>query len=321
MGVDLTISIINTNNRDLLRNCLRSIFENTRRISLEVYVVDNACTDGSAEMVQAEFPQVKLIRNETRLGFCANHNQVLRIARGRYCLILNEDTVIQPGAFDCLVEFMDRHSDAGATGPMLLNANGSFQSSYFDFPTLMSEFLLQSRLGLLIYGPYYPGRLPEKSQQIAEADWVSGACLMVRRETVEQVGLLDERFYVYAEEADWCYRIRSAGWKVYYVPHAQVVHLEGQAWKQLDDFRQAEHRAQRRVRVRKANLQFFLKHYSRLKGGALRLLMAAASGLKIALWAIAYLSGLIDRDKAKLEVSSNWQVLKIALAYALPAVS
>jgi len=318
VSVDLTVSIINTNNRELLRNCLRSIFENTRRISLEVYVVDNACTDGSAGMVEGEFPQVRLIRNEQRLGFCANHNQVLRIGQGRYLCILNEDTEIMAEAFDRMVDFMDRHSQAGAAGPMLLNADGSFQSSFFDFPTLISEFLLQSRLGLLIYGPYYPGRPPEKSRQIAEADWVSGACLMARREAVEQVGLLDERFYVYSEETDWCYRIRSAGWKVYYVPDAKVIHLEGQAWKRLDDFRQSEHRAQRRVRVRKANLQFFLKHYSKPTGLALRLLLAAVSLVKSAFWAIVYLSGLTRRDRARLEAGSNWQVLKMAVTYTLP---
>jgi GT2 family glycosyltransferase len=313
VGVDLTVSIINTNNRDLLRDCLRSIFENKQHISMKVYVVDNACTDGSAEIVRAEFPQVRLIRNETRLGFCVNHNQVLCIAQGRYCLILNEDTLIQAGALDCLVEFMDRHSDAGVAGPMLLNADGSFQSSYYNFPTLWSEFLLNSGLGRLIYDPYYPSRPLEKSQEVVEADWVSGACLMVRRETIDQVGFLDERFYVYSEETDWCYRMRSAGWKVYYVPDAQVLHLGGQAWKQLDDFEHVEHRVRTRLRVRQADLQFFVKHYSKLSSFSLRLLLGGVSALKVVFWMCVYLFGAARRT-AQLEVRGNWQMLRMMLA-------
>ncbi len=306
MGVDLTISIINTNNRDLLRNCLRSIFENTRRISLEVYVVDNACTDGSAEMVEAEFPQVRLIRNETRLGFCANHNQVLGVGTGRYLMILNEDILVLPEAFDYLVEFMDIHPEAGIAGPKLLNANGSFQAADADFPTLGSEFLVQVGLSRIRYGPYFPSH--ECDDEVHAADWVGGACLVIRRETMEQVGLLDEDFFVYSEETDWCYRAKKAGWQVYYVPQAQIIHLGEQAWKQLDGLQELRHRTRRRLRLQKSTLLFFRKHYGVFHELVLRFLIWSTSLPKAIGWSCLSLFPGHRGEIAKIEAHSYWEM-------------
>ncbi len=315
MSVDLTVSIINTNNRELLRNCLRSIFENTRRINLEVYVVDNACTDGSAEMVEAEFPQVRLIRNEQRLGFCANHNQVLRLAQGRYSLILNEDTVILPTAFDCMVEFMDNHPDVGILGPMLLNNDGSFQASYADFPTLFSELLALTGLARAL-NSYFPSYPLQRSQEVCSADWVGGACLMIRRETMEQIGVLDEVFKVYLEETDWCYRAKQMGWKVYYLPQAKVVHLGGQAWKQLDSVEEAEHQARRRLRLRKSTLLFFRKHYGVLCELLLRLAILMTSLVKAGGWLCLFFLIRSRRDIARVEAYAHWKMAWVGGSWA-----
>lgn len=304
MKLDLTVSIINTNNRELLRECLRSLFEGTRHISMEVYVVDNACTDGSATMVEREFPQVHQIRNKSRLRFCANHNQVLRQGKGRYLLILNEDTVIPDEAFDDLVAFMDDHPDAGAAGMTVLNPDGTLQYSYARFPTFRSSFMLTTSLDRFANGGHYPFYPQPEDGQPREVDWTNGACLLVRREAMEQVGLLDEEFLIYAEETDWCYRIKKDGWKIYYLPQVSIYHHEGQATSQA--------RPRRRFRVNRSTLLFFRKHYRRLRTLGLRVLLMLTSLGRLLIWGPPYLLSW-RRDVARLELIYNWRTILISL--------
>ncbi|MBN1178452.1 MAG: glycosyltransferase family 2 protein [Anaerolineae bacterium] len=304
MSVDLTVSIINTNNRDLLRACLQSIFDGTQRASIEVYVVDNACTDGSAEMVEAEFPQVLLIRNPYRLRFCANHNQVLRQGTGRYLLILNEDTIVPSGTFDALVDFMDATPEAGAAGVTVLNPDGTLQYAYASFPGLVSAALLLSSLNRFLNGGHYPFHtLPENGTPL-EVDWTNGACLLVRREAMEQAGLMDEGFLIYAEETDWCYRIRQAGWKVYYLPERTIYHYQGRATSQA--------RPRRRFRVNRSLLLFFRKHYGGVKTLALRGMLVSASLARLLLWAPACVAASL-RQRACMEVAYNWRTVLISV--------
>ncbi|HID63517.1 MAG TPA: glycosyltransferase family 2 protein [Anaerolineae bacterium] len=304
MAVDLTVSIVNTNNRDLLRECLRTLFENTRHISMEVYVVDNACTDGSAEMVEREFPQVHLIRNASRLRFCTNHNQVLRRGTGRYLLILNEDTEITPGAFDDLVAFMDAHPDAGAAGVTVLNPDGTLQYSYARFPSLQSCLALTLSINRFLNDGHYPFvPLPEDDRP-REVDWTNGACLLVRREAMDRAGLLDEEFLIYAEEIDWCYRIRRAGWKVYYLPGVSIYHYQGKATSQT--------RPRRRFRINRSALLFFRKHYSWLRTLGLRLILLLTGIGRLLIWGPLYLVGW-RKARARLEVIYNWRTILISL--------
>jgi len=302
--VDLTVSIVNTNNRDLLRECLRSLFEGTRRISLEVYVVDNGCTDGSAEMVEREFPQAHLIRNPRRLRFCANHNQVLRQGQGRYLLILNEDTVVPPGTFDDMVAFMDAHPQAGAAGVTVLNPDGTLQVSYADFPTLFSRFVLALSLNRFVRSglyPYYP--LPEDRQPI-EVDWTSGACLLVRQEAMAQAGLMDEEFLIYDEETDWCYRIKKAGWNIYYLPGVSIYHYQGKATSQA--------RPRRRFRINRSALLFFRRHYGWLRTLGLRMILLFTSLGRLTIWGPLHLLRW-QRPLARMEVVYNWRTTLISL--------
>ena len=302
--VDLTISIINTNNRDLLRECLRSLFEGTQHTSIEVYVVDNVCTDGSAEMVEQEFPQVRLIRNSRRLRFCANHNQVLGQGQGRYLLILNEDTVIPSGAFDELVTFMDGCEDAGAAGVTVLNADGTLQYAYAQFPTLFSSLILMLSLDRHLRGGHYPFFPLPRDGQPRVVDWTNGACLLVRREAMEQIGLLDEEFLIYAEETDWCYRINAAGWRVYYVPAVAIYHYQGQATSQA--------RSRRRFRINRSNLLFFSKHYGWWLTLALRLMLMLTSLGRLLVWGPLYLIGW-QRPIARQEGIYNWRTALISV--------
>jgi hypothetical protein len=217
MTPDITISIISADNLRLLLPCLQSVFENTHRASLEVFVVDNASpTEPLAETVKAAYPQVTVIRNETRQGFSTNNNRALQHGTGRYLMILNDDTVIKDGALDDLVEFMDAHPAAGAAGSYLLNPDGSFQAAFARFPNPFIEALWPAT--------NWSREVPRDTASY-EVDSVCGAAMIVRRAASDQVGLLDPHFDpIYSEEVDWCYRIKRGGWKIYTLPQAQIIH-------------------------------------------------------------------------------------------------
>jgi GT2 family glycosyltransferase len=236
---DLSVIIVSYNTRALLRDCLASLVEGCRGCAIETFVVDNASADGSADMVTAEFPAVRLIRNPQNAGFAAANNLALREANARYVVLLNPDTVVHAGALTALVRFMDAHPAAGYCGPRLLNADGSHQVSARRFPTLLSTAF--TMLGL---ARRYPRSRHASDlhavygdRQCIPAGWLTGACLVVRAETLRTVGLLDERFFMYFEETDWCRRLATAGWEGWYVPEAEVVHLGGRSVVREDDAR------------------------------------------------------------------------------------
>jgi hypothetical protein len=238
--IDLSIIIVSFNVRDLLRACLASIHASTssQRLCQEIIVVDNASTDGSARMVRQRFPQVRLIANRDNRGFAAANNQGIRESRGRYVLLLNPDTEVLDDALAVMVEFLETHPTFGAAGPQLLYPDGSFQHNAFRFPGVLQTFfdffplhhrLLDSRLN-----GRYPRAWYEQGKPFA-IDHPLGACLMVRRATIEQVGLLDEDFFMYCEEIDWCWRMHRAGWQIACVPGARVIHHAGASTSQFRD--------------------------------------------------------------------------------------
>ena len=231
---DLSIVIVNWNTRELLRDCLRAVAVTTG-VTCEVIVVDNGSTDGSAAVVATEFPTVHLIANATNRGFAAANNQGLAVARGRYCLLLNSDTRVAPDALAQLVAFMDAHPEAGACGPQLRNADGTLQPSGRAFPTLVQAVMallpLPDAARRAAAGP-----LERRDyNSVAEVDEVSGAALCLRAAALSQVGGLDERFFVFGEDVDLCWRLSKAGWKVYYVPQAVVTHLWGGSRRHLSE--------------------------------------------------------------------------------------
>lgn len=236
---DLSIIIVSYNTRDLLRDCLASVERCCSGASVETFVVDNASSDGSAEMVAREFPLVELIVNESNVGFAAANNIGLRRAAGRYVALLNPDTRLSPGALPELVRFMDARPRAGYCGPRLVNANGTNQPSAHRFPTIVSAGF--SILGL---ARRYPASRHTLDLHVLHghrahfrADWLGGACLMVATPCLHAVGLLDEGFFMYFEETDWCRRMAKAGWEGWYVPSAEVTHLGGQSVTPTDEIR------------------------------------------------------------------------------------
>jgi GT2 family glycosyltransferase len=227
-------------------------------------------------MVRERFPNVQLIENSANLGFAAANNLALRRSTGRYALLFNSDALATPGALTALVRFLDEHPAAGAVGPQLINPDGSFQASYARFPTLFSELALLAGVARWWLGPYAPSPRPIPGETAREVDWVVGASLMVRRAAIEQVGLMDEGYFLYSEETDWCWRLTRGGFPVWYLPQVQIVHLGGASSRQQS------------VRsyglLYAGKLRFFARHYGAAAAWALRLAFLVGAALRLAIW-------------------------------------
>ena len=225
--MDITIVIINWNTRDLLRDCLESIYKTVRNITFEIIVVDNASRDDSVAMLREEFPDVRIITNSENRGFAAANNQAFAVMKGRYALLLNTDTVLTGNAVNELFAFMENHDDTAMAGGQLLNRDGSRQNSIANFPTILT---LLANISLLEY--LFPRRFPSKRynhKEPLEVESVIGACLLVRKKAIDEVGMFDERYFFFFEETDWACQMRAAGWKICHVPSAYIYHLQGQS--------------------------------------------------------------------------------------------
>jgi GT2 family glycosyltransferase len=224
---DLTIVIVNYNTRDLTAACLESVYGTVKDISFEIFVVDNASSDGSADLIRSRFPGATLIENSENRGFAAANNQALRIMKGRYALLLNSDTVLTEGAVNRLFSFMEAHPEAAMACGQLLNRDGSKQNSIASFPGLATLLFNMPILEFL-----FPKRFPSKRHVYSgpiEIDSGIGACLLVRGKAMEQVGLLDERYFFFLEETDWALQMKKAGWRIFHVPGAKIYHFQGQS--------------------------------------------------------------------------------------------
>jgi hypothetical protein len=225
--MDLSVIIVNWNTKNFLLHCLKSLYQTVKGIEMEVFVVDNGSMDASGAAVKEGFPEVGYIGNRINLGFARANNQALSRTKGKCLLLLNPDTQVKEGAIERLISFMEAHPEAGAVGAQLLNSNGSKQNSIANFPSLVTE-LLNKNLLRWCFPNQFPGKERDYTEPI-EVDSVIGACMMVRRDAIEQVGLLDENYFLFLEETDWCYRMKKAGWKVYHVPQAEIYHFQGKS--------------------------------------------------------------------------------------------
>jgi GT2 family glycosyltransferase len=264
--LDLSIIIVNWNVRDLLRDCLRSIDAGRGGLALEVIVVDSASTDGSAEMVTTEFPWVRLIARPDNVGFPRGNNIGLAQAQGRYLLLLNPDTRVIGEALPVMVEHLSAEPDIGALGPQLLNTDGSVQSSRRRFPTLATGFFEGTWLEGLAPGVlrrYYALDLPDDAK--SDVDWLNGACIMIPRRVYDEVGGMDEAYFMYSEELDWCRRIKTAGWRVVYYPQAQILHHYGKSSEQAV--------MARHINFQRAKLRYYRKYHGWAQTFILRLFL------------------------------------------------
>lgn len=254
--VDVSVIITNYNTSALLEDCLCSVYEKTDGITYEVIVVDDASTDGSADMVRRAFPNVILVVNETNLGFVKANNLGVRQATGRYALLLNSDTILVNNAIKILTDFLERHPEAGVCGGWLRNMDLTSQVSYGHFPSFSQAFVDALFLNDLFPRMSFPkkGVHPHEScDRPVEVDYITGADILIRMELIEQLGLFDETFTAYCEEVDFCYRARrNTPYKIFFVPEATIIHLVGMSYGQL---------GQRHIQIQCLSHNIFLKKY------------------------------------------------------------
>ncbi|MBN1571036.1 MAG: glycosyltransferase family 2 protein [Acidobacteria bacterium] len=270
---DLSIIIVNWNTRNLLVECLNSLYGNAPSLSYDIWVVDNASSDSSVGLIETAFPKVHLITNSANKGFARANNQAMHASQGRYMLLFNSDAMATHGAIQALLDLAVTQPRAGIIGARLINFDGSFQASYTPFPNLWQEFLTLTGLGRLIYGRWYPSRGPEEDKGPQQVDYIEGACLLVRREAFEQVGGLDERYFMYAEEVDWCYSMKQSGWQVWYQPAAKIIHHGGGSSRQR--------KSQREAALYRSRVRFFRKHHGNLSAVALKTIVYGTVAVKI----------------------------------------
>ena len=252
----LSIIIVSWNVKDDLAVCLRSIYENRPHEQFEVIVVDNASKDGTVETLKSDFPQVRIIANDDNRGFSGANNQGIEIAEGEYLFLLNPDTIVHRNSLDNLIKIFDENPRVGACGPKILTGEGEIQASVGGLPTFRATLYRYTFLRPLgIFRKHYKGLSVEKSEYDKQmnVELLSGAAIMVRRSVIEQVGPMDEAFFMYAEEGDLCLRIRKGGWTLLYVPESVITHLQGRSAARLSS-------ANRQYILYSSLLLYFRKH-------------------------------------------------------------
>lgn len=308
--MDLSIIVVNWNTKELLSKCLKLVYDTVTSLEFELFVVDNASQDGSAVMVKELFPQALLIENGENVGFSRANNQAIKESSGRYILLLNTDTFVTKGTIEQMVAFMDAHPETGAAGCRLYFPNGQLQLSCSSFPTLFTEFCLATSLDKLFPSSPFFGRYRMNYwdfNDVREVDVVLGAFMIIRRRVIEQVGLLDETFFMYSEEVDWCYRIKEGGWKIYYVPYAEATHIWGGSVEQI--------KADMFVEMYRSRIAFFQKYYGWISVLGLKLLLAGACIARLVSLPVRYVLGGSPGKETRQRLCGYWRLFK-----ALPSL-
>jgi GT2 family glycosyltransferase len=305
--VDVSVVIVNWNTEALLRDCLQSIKDQTK-VPHEVIVIDNASRDGSAAMVQSEFPEAVLIANSDNKGFAGANNQGLKIAQGRTVLLLNPDTIILDGAIDKMLAWLDRHPGVGCVGCQVLEGPEVIQRTCFADPNFINSLIIEfglMRLGRVV--PFFgrPWYVNWDRRSERKVDVVSGMFMLVPKPVMDQVGLLDDAFFVYSEEADWCRRIRKAGYDCVFAPEAQIIHLDGGSKST------SQIRSRMFIQMHKSHLIYTRKHSGALGYWAARMIYLCTSTLRLGVFSVLRLLRSDENTKARVRLA------RAAIAYHL----
>ncbi len=289
--IELTISIVNTNNKKLLESCLESIYKNTRIANYEIIVVDNYSTDDSIGMIRKYYPKVKVILNDSRRGYGYSHNRAFAISKGNYFLILNEDMIIKEKSIDKMLEIIIQNKGIGALGCKLLNPDETLQHSCSNFPTLLQAFfenmipynfaMTKNRLRRHLF--YWD------HNQERDVDIIMGSCMLIPRKVIDEIGLFDEIFYIYSEEDDLCKRINEAGWRVYFTPEAEIIHYGGQATTKIMPIKT-------RIYQLDSKIKYFKKHHGNISALILKIEYMMGFKIRIIGW---YLFSIFYQDKKR----------------------
>jgi len=311
--LDLSIIIVNWNTKDFLDKCLRSIYTNNWGLTFETFVVDNNSSDGSIAMVKKRYREVITVENTINRGFAHANNQVISMCRGRYIMFLNPDTILEPNSLTLLYNFMEDHEDVGIIGPLMYNESGILRPVYKKFPTLWYIFQKLTFLEFIFnfISEHIAKRmnkiLPsffvlDNDTRIKKVSHLTGACMLARRETIEEIGYLDERYFMYFEDLDWCYRATLAGWKVIYHPGSRIIHFEGQSASQNTKkivFESYE-----------SMLQFFLKYKKRSSLPLLKGIFLIGSIFRLPIWFIVLIAMKSKRTEAVERIAAYWNVIR-----------
>lgn len=295
--MDLSVIIVSYNTKKLLKQCLDSVFQHTRGIDFEVFVVDNDSKDGSVEMINHQSSVIKLIANRANLGFAAANNQALRQAQGKYLLLLNSDTILKENSLKKMVDWMEENQKVGISSCQLVYQDGSLQRTGGYFPNLLRVFSWMFFVDDLpfikeIIKPFHPHepRTGWLSSQYFQKqhfqDWVTGAFFLVRKKVIDQIGLLDEKFFMYMEEVEFCYRAKQADWQVAYVPITKIIHLA----------RRSGSRGGALLGEYRGLIKFYQKHQPLWQLQILRIILKAGAVLRLLIFGII----MGDRDKKEI---------------------
>lgn len=302
--MDVSVLIVNWNTREILRDCLKSLYEQTRGLTFEVIVIDNASEDGSPQMVKEAFKEVILVENSTNRGFAAANNQGMAMAKGRYVLLLNSDTVVLDNAIAKTVVFADAHPEGAVVGCRILNPDKTLQTSCFLFPSLLNLLLSATYIYKVFPQSRFFGR--ENMTWWArdderEVDVVTGCFMLVRREAIEQVGVMDEQFFMYGEETDWCFRFKNAGWKCLFSPSGSIIHIHGASSK--------IRRHAMMLQCRASILLFFRKHRGFLSYRLACLVIAFDACLRIPYWFVKWVLSGKWRGEERALMRTCWSAM------------
>jgi GT2 family glycosyltransferase len=296
-----SVIIVSWNTRERLKTCLAHLFRASGDLACEVFVVDNASSDGSAAMVREHYPWVRLIENQDNVGFARGCNQAMRLSNAEYVLLLNPDTEVSSGSIAELLRFMDADPRLGAVGPRLLNTDGTLQAWCFPAPTLGREVWRMFHLDAIrCVGIYDMERWDWSAPR--QVDTVPGTCFLVRRNALAQVGLLDEDYFIYSEEVDLCQRLRRGGWSIYWDPRAVVLHHGGESTRQVA-------RAMF-VRLYQGKILYFRKHHGPMAAATYKLILGAAAAARLLATPAIWLEPPVARSRHKLLLGHYGQLLR-----------
>jgi GT2 family glycosyltransferase len=312
--MSIAVIIVSWNAKSFLFKCLESVLAQRLSDDVEVIVVDNASTDGSPAAVRERFPTVKLICNTDNYGFAKANNIGIRATQGEYLLLINSDVVVSPGCFDKMFAFMENHTDVGVLGPKILGSNGQVQRSCMGYPSLWNTFARALALDTLFpSSKLFGGQLLTfwRHDEIRSVGVINGCFWMVRKSAMDEVGLLDERFFIYGEDLDWCKRFNDGGWKVTFFPEAEALHYGGAS--------SANSPVRFYLEMQRAQYQYWTKHHSRLAATTFLLINFIHHAIRAAAEIVAYplkwKKGAPPRHKLARNVAAlKWIVSTLAVA-------
>jgi GT2 family glycosyltransferase len=302
----LSIIIVNWNTQKLLVECIDSVYASAPKTNFDIWVVDNASTDGSPDLIRERYPEVKLIQNRENIGFARANNQAYQQCEGKYILLLNPDTVVEPNAIEDLVRFLDETPNAGMVGSRLLNPDRTLQVSAFPLPTLSKEFWRMFHLDNIVPYANYPMKKWDLDSA-REVDSLLGACMLIRREALGNSGLFDEVYFIYSEEVDLCTQLKKDGWKLYWLPSAVVVHYGAQSTQQVAE--------EMFLRLYAGKILYFRKHHSEFSVLIYKLILFLATTSRLFITPFVFLEEPIKRNE-HLVISNYYR----RLLWSLPSL-